>query len=1026
MNNTPDKRQKIFQINVNSIVSKNKRHNLDILLKKHKPTIVLLNETKLNTRHKVQFKNYNFIRTDRITKQGGGTGILIKTDIKFERIDNQQSLIQNLEYTAIKIFSGKGGSFFVASVYLPPTSAFLDQDMKNLLKLANKDRVIIGGDFNAKHQLWSNKPKQTNTNGINMYNWYTNNCINLKINIVHSLLPTRNQGDSHTYLDLFLVSDGISILYDQNTPNHLKTIDFESDHCVVELKISTENKLQSVDPIIIPNYSQTNWRELRTSIDEKLDDIEIPIDRNMSPQEIDNTITELNTVMIKAIEMHVPKTTIKNTTNIPLPASITKLIDEKNKMRKKWFRQRYDSSAHRLKSEIKCLNKIITEQINHLYNENWSTKLQNIEKDNNVFKNIKKFSGNNTRIEYPNLTETLINGLQTTAKTTIDKANMLGKYFESVHTQNHNTGCPNFTIIIDDLINKNFENNSRPLMEFNSKKTADMELTDHHPFPKRYQTENKKKPNNPHIRTAEILKLKENNENYMNLLRRSDTKNFLKTRKNKKSSGPDKIPNFILRKLSSKFHYFITILFNQIYVSGYFPKIWKEATIIPLLKPRKPPQNTTSYRPISLLCCLSKIYECFINEKLRAHCEDNDVLPDTQFGFRPRHSTTHALLKFSEDVCVHLNNKTPIIACSLDTEKAFDTVWQNGIIYKMQYQLGFNEHLCKIIYNYLQNRTFKVEINKIRSAEYKIKAGVPQGSIMAALLYIIYTADMPKPKKNNHLPVQTLSYADDVLVYSASKRLATAEKKLNEYIDSLNDYMKKWKISLNADKSEVLVITGKNNYKKAVIKADQKEIKNCKRMKYLGITFTSNFQFNTHMDEIKGKATGAFLALKNVLRPREKMKTDIKLICYKQLIRPVLMYGFPVWFNVSSHQMEKLRIFERKCLRTCTDYHRAPEMYKHIKNRELYIKADTERIDRTLVRQALTFYEKLELTENKILKSCGNFEEEYLDHPGNKFKPPHTLLRLRDNHKLYDSNDKLIYYHRPHNHRDGIVYRTGQ
>ena len=118
----------------------------------------------------------------------------------------------------------------------------------------------------------------------------------------------------------------------------------------------------------------------------------------------------------------------------------------------------------------------------------------------------------------------------------------------------------------------------------------------------------------------------------MNFPSSEEIKTIIKKRKNKKSTGPDGIPNIILKNLSNQAIHYLTQIFIHMYNLAYFPEAWKEATIIPILKPKKDPKLPNSYRPISLLSCLSKIYESFINAKIRNHCNDNLTIPSIQFS----------------------------------------------------------------------------------------------------------------------------------------------------------------------------------------------------------------------------------------------------------------------------------------------------------------------------------------------------------------------------------------------------------
>lgn len=266
---------------------------------------------------------------------------------------------------------------------------------------------------------------------------------------------------------------------------------------------------------------------------------------------------------------------------------------------------------------------------------------------------------------------------------------------------------------------------------------------------------------------------------------------LIKSLKNKKSAGHDEVPNTVIKKLPHKMINLISIIFNNCLRLCYFPETWKIAKILPIRKPNKLPTKLTSYRPISLLPCLGKLFEKVFNQWLQFEINRQAVIPDIQFGFRPLHSTVHAALTLTEDVIQGLIKTDNTIACFLDAEKAFDTVWTNGLIWKMIFKFKIDDSLCLLTYNYLNNRQFYVMANNKSSSTFNIAAGVPQGAIISPNLYSIFTADIPL---NQCSLIKTIQYADDTVIYMSSKSLTHANLELNNHLNMLNDYYKLWKI----------------------------------------------------------------------------------------------------------------------------------------------------------------------------------------------------------------------------------------
>lgn len=138
---------------------------------------------------------------------------------------------------------------------------------------------------------------------------------------------------------------------------------------------------------------------------------------------------------------------------------------------------------------------------------------------------------------------------------------------------------------------------------------------------------------------------------------------------------------------------------------GYFPQIWKKAKVVAILKRNKDSTQPTSYKPISLLPNIGKVYEMIINDIIVNHCDKMNIIPENQYGFRTSHSTLHAINKIASDVNWALNANNCVGACLIDIEKAFDTVWLDGLLFKRQ-QKKFPLQIIKLIWNMISNRSF--------------------------------------------------------------------------------------------------------------------------------------------------------------------------------------------------------------------------------------------------------------------------------------------------------------------------------
>jgi len=160
----------------------------------------------------------------------------------------------------------------------------------------------------------------------------------------------------------------------------------------------------------------------------------------------------------------------------------------------------------------------------------------------------------------------------------------------------------------------------------------------------------------------------------------------------------DNIPNIVLKHIPLKLVYNYTIIFNNLLNYSLFPSKWKTAKIVAILKKDKSKTVPTSYRPISLLPNISKIYETIINDNISNFCRENNIIPECQFGFQRKQSTIHALNRLTSDINWALNSKKCVGACLIDLEKAFDTIWLEGLIYKL-INKAFPNQLIKLIWS---------------------------------------------------------------------------------------------------------------------------------------------------------------------------------------------------------------------------------------------------------------------------------------------------------------------------------------
>ena len=264
-----------------------------------------------------------------------------------------------------------------------------------------------------------------------------------------------------------------------------------------------------------------------------------------------------------------------------------------------------------------------------------------------------------------------------------------------------------------------------------------------------------------------------------------------------KAPGPDNMHNEVLRlgTTTSLYHHFARLFTSSIQL-GYIPTAWKLATLRMLLKPDKLSSLTTSYRPISLISSIMKLFERVIEQRLRSHLEHIGFINKHQSGFRKAKSTDDHLFRLSQSIMESFNRGEHVVAAFLDVEKAFDNVWHNGLRFKI-FQLDLPTKMTRWLSDFLVGRLIQVNVNSFFSSQISPKAGVPQGSVLSPLLFLIYVNDLPTP---HHKQNSLSQFADDTAQWAFSRNVRIAAKLLQQDLLTLAMWCAKWRIKLNTVK----------------------------------------------------------------------------------------------------------------------------------------------------------------------------------------------------------------------------------
>lgn len=430
----------------------------------------------------------------------------------------------------------------------------------------------------------------------------------------------------------------------------------------------------------------------------------------------------------------------------------------------------------------------------------------------------------------------------------------------------------------------------------------------------------------------------------------------------KKAPGFDLITGKLLKKLPEKGLKCILYIFNASLRLGYFPIAWKVAQIIMLPKPGKKIEEITSYRPISLLPILSKVFEKLILTRLKPVIEERKITPDHQFGFRHQHSTIEQIHRVVKKINNDIEEKRYCCAVFLDISQAFDKVWHEGMCYKLKKYLPYNYY--KLLKSYLSDRHFFIQQYDVQTTLKPIISGVPQGSVLGPMLYLIYTADLPQ---TNQTTVAT--FADDTALLSSHTDCKIATRNLQINLDQIQSWLKKWRMKANEDKSvQVTFTTRRENCPPVTLNG--KQLKHAEQAKYLGMHLDRRMTWKVH---ILNKRKQLGLKLKQMywmMGRKSQLTMENKLLIYKTILKPVWTYGVQLWGTASNSNIEKIQKFQNKVLRTIVD---APW---YVTNSVIHRDLNVPTVKEVIKSASIKYSERIAVHPNKLVDKLMDTQDE--------------------------------------------------
>ena len=378
----------------------------------------------------------------------------------------------------------------------------------------------------------------------------------------------------------------------------------------------------------------------------------------------------------------------------------------------------------------------------------------------------------------------------------------------------------------------------------------------------------------------------------------------------KKAPGPDGVTNDMIKNFGLLTKRTLLKLFNESWKSGTVPAMWKKATIIPIHKKGKDKKSHNSYRPISLLSCLGKLQEKVINRRLLSFLEDNNVLSQTQTGYRKHRSTEDQLVLIAQEKENAFQERKKVVADFFDLTKAFDKVWRESLLLKVL-QSQVSGRMYKWIRCYLQDRSARVKLDGYMNESVKMR-GVPQGGVISPTLFLLYiniTTILPRHVSN------TL-HADDLAVWSAADHTTSAAYRIQEAVTRIQQWTDEWGLQISKIKTQATVFSLATLKEKITLKLGDRTLPQEETPIFLGVKLDPCLSWKPQIDEMAPKGIRKLALLKKLAGTHWGANSKIIKTVYTGAVRPTLEYGASAWAPAAKTHTNKLDQVQNIGLRT--------------------------------------------------------------------------------------------------------------
>ena len=734
----------------------------------------------------------------------------------------------------------------VTNLYISPDKTI---DITELSKIFTAKSVIVG-DFNSKNTLWGSP--FTDERGLIIEDIVDNN----NFVILNNGRPTyAHYNGSQSHLDLSLICHTLG------SKSYWEVLDdtFGSDHFATTtyINIYPDEETDDTQKFIL---SKADWELFKINSRNV-----ITTDLVSESRSIDENTDILTNAIFKAAELSIPLGKKHKTKRIkPLPywnEHCKKAIRDRNKAR---------NIMHKNKTIDNCINyRRLKGKAQHVikstareYWQNYCSTMDKSTKLGSVWRMAHRMNGINRERKIRNLT---VNGCS--LESNEEKAEEFAKTFSDISSnRNHNSNFLSRKVDIESNHTHLFENIS--------------DVT-----------------NNDRLQSL-------NEPFVLHELRRA-----LREVKKHSAAGADKVSYEMLQKLPKCSIKAVLKLYNHIWSTDEFPVSWRHSLVIPILKPAKNPSTPGSYRPISLTPTLCKLMEKLVTNRLAYFVEKNNILNNTQSGFRKGRSTIDHIIRLQDTINKYNNNKGYTVGVFIDFQSAFDMMWRSGLLVKLR-KLGITGNIFSYIKNFLTNRSIQVKVGDATSQRYVLENGTAQGSIISPLLFLIMINDLPDSLRD----VESSLFADDSCIFKSGRNLNHITKYIQDNLNRIAEWCNLWGFKISLDKT-VAVVFSNRAVTDIHLTLDNQPVKIDNKAKFLGLIFDRKLSWRDHINYLEQKCKKRLQLMRAVAGNSWGANKKVLLTIYRSLIRSVIDYGSIAYNSACESIKKRLDVIQNKALR---------------------------------------------------------------------------------------------------------------